>query len=494
MYKKIKELFLNHIEIFIFTILNLCFYGNFMIKHYAPDTYFTEALGWDVTAGQYWQNGRWLMTAFSKFCGIFHIGYTLEQLMSWGIAIISVTLAATMMYSILYEYVGENCSIKKRIWIILISFMMISNVFLLEDFIFAEYTGMICLGILFDTLAARYVLKAINKKKVSYYLLGILFGILGMNGHQGNFGILVVISVLCSPTLWKNLKSFLINNLVIGSAYVIPALVNVVETRIGGAGRAANGKIDLVASFEKATEGIKQLFVTTANYMPYGLYVSFLCVAGMYLLYVIIKEKSLFTILQTAYYSVIISLGIYAPLMVTDVSFIDVVPRTVYIMGGLIPVIMTVLLLHLDISLENSVVLPVLIVAFLFVQYRGVLNITIDHYKANLLDRYEAQFIGEKLWFYEEEHGTKVTKMALYWDENVTGLAPDISGYGAVNERVMTNDWAAPLALQCLDGHVLQQTEPSQEVYDQYFKGKDWLHMEEEQMIIIGDTLHLCAY
>lgn len=35
MYKKIKELFLNHIEIFIFTILNLCFYGNFMIKHYA---------------------------------------------------------------------------------------------------------------------------------------------------------------------------------------------------------------------------------------------------------------------------------------------------------------------------------------------------------------------------------------------------------------------------------------------------------------------------
>lgn len=179
---------------------------------------------------------------------------------------------------------------------------MISNVFLLEDFIFAEYTGMICLGIFFDTLAARYVLKAINQKKVSYYLLGILCGILGMNGHQGNFAILVVISVLCSPTLWKNLKSFIINNLVI------------------------------------------------------------------------------------------------------------------------------------------------------------------------------------------------VMKMALYWDENVTGLAPDISGYGAVNERVMSNDWAAPLALQCLDGHVLQQTEPSQEVYEQYFKGKDWLHMEEEQMIIIGDTLHLCAY
>lgn len=139
---------------------------------------------------------------------------------------------------------------------------------------------------------------------------------------------------------------------------------------------------------------------------------------------------------------------------------------------------LTVLLLQLDISLENSVVLPTLIVIFLLIQYRGVLNITADHYKANLLDRYEAQFIGEKLWFYEEEHGTKVTKMALYWDDNVTGWAPDISGYGAVNECVMSNEWAAPLALKCLDGHVLQQTEPSQEVYDKYFKGKDWLHME----------------
>lgn len=99
------------------------------------------------------------------------------------------------------------------------------------------------------------------------------------------------------------------------------------------AGRVASGKIDLVSSFLKATEGIKNLFITTANYMPRGIYMCFIGIVGLYLIYRITEKKSLITILQTAYYFIIIRLGTYEPLMITDIAFIDVVPRTVYIMG-----------------------------------------------------------------------------------------------------------------------------------------------------------------
>lgn len=491
-----KHIFQNHKEyrsVFIFFAMNLCFYGNFMIKHYAPDTYLTEVLGWEVTAEQYWQNGRWLMTALSEFCNLFQIDHTLEQLISWGIGVISVSVASAVLYGILKETL-QPLSNSKKVWMILISFMMISNVFLVEDFIFAEYTGMICLGILFDVLGAWAILRCIKEKKLIFYILGIAFGILGINGHQGNFAILVVIAVLCAEGTFQSLKQFLLNNVMIGSAYLIPALVNVLETRIGGASRAAQGGIDILAAFEEATEGIKDLLLTTASYMPYRFYVLMITILGGYFLVAAIHKKKIQVLGYAIYYLLILAMGIYAPLMATDVEFIDVVPRTVYIMGGIIPVILMLMVRYLDISLEKRVFLPLLVGVFLFVQYRGVLNITADHYKANLLDRYEAQFVGEKIYFYEEETGIQVTKMALYWDDNVTGLAPDISGYGAVNERIMSNDWAAPLAIACLDGHVMQQTEPSQEVYEKYFQGKDWLHMEEAQMVIIGDTLHLCAY
>ena len=494
MREKVSNIIKRYWVVLLFFTLNICFYGVFVVKHYAPDTYYTEALGWEVTAAQYWKNGRWLMTLLAKLCGVFHIGPTLEQLFSWGLAIISVTLAAYVVYELLCACLSAKSSLKKRLWVALIAFMLISNVFLLEYFIFAEYSGIMCLGILFDTLAAKYILRALEKGKIRFYVIGVVFGILGINGHQGNFALFVVIAVLCARETLSSIKRFVINNAVIGSAYMIPALINVIETRIGGADRAAQGVIDFGASFIKATEGLKQLFLTGAFFMPHGTYLGFVILFFACFLVGGLKKRSFRALLYFIYTGVIIILGIYAPLMVTAYDAIDVVPRTVYIMGGLIPVILAIMLIHMDISIENTVIVPALTVCFLLVQYYGAMQLITDHYKTNLLDRYEAQFVGAEIWEYEERTGITVSKMALYWDENVTGYAPDVRVYGAVNERAMSNEWAAPLAIRCLDGHVLQQTDPSDEVYEKYFKGKDWLHIKDEQLVIIGDTLHMCAY
>ncbi|HJC91406.1 MAG TPA: glucosyltransferase domain-containing protein [Candidatus Mediterraneibacter excrementigallinarum] len=478
----------------VYLAMNLCFYGMFIVKHYAADTYLTEALGWEVTADQYWMNGRWLMTLFSKICGRLGLGFTLAQLISWGMGIVSISLASAVVYNILKERIGAEISVKKNIWIALIAFMLISNVFMLEYFIFAEYTGIMCLGLLLSVLAAGAVLKALEYKSVPFYLIGISLGILGINGHQGNFAILVMIAVLCAKDTLSSWKKFLVNNLVIGSAYAIPALCSMIEARIGGAPRSGQGPLDIMASFLKSTEGLKKLLVTGASFMPYGSYAFFVAVVLICFFWFVIRRRSLKALIYLLYYFVILLLGVYAPLMVTDINYIDVVPRTVYIMGGIIPVVLTAMLLHMDISLENSVVLPVCVAAFLFVQYFGAMQLISDHYETNMLDKYEAQFVGARIWDYEEETGVTVTKMALYWDDNVTGYAPDTHWYGAVNERVMSNEWAAPLAIKVLDGHDLQQTEQSEEVYEKYFKGKDWLHIKDEQLVIIGDTLHMCAY
>lgn len=178
----------------------------------------------------------------------------------------------------------------------------------------------------------------------------------------------------------------------------------------------------------------------------------------------------------------------------TEVKAIDVIPRTTYILGGIIPVILAVILFWIDIDWEKSLFVPIYIGIFLVVQYIGILRFVTSHYQANAVDRYEANMIADYLWRYEEETGNRVTKMALYWDENVTGLAPGVIGYGALNERAFCNEWVAPLALRCLNNVSLEQTPASEEVYEKYFQGKDWWQMEDEQMIIIGDTLHFCAY
>ncbi|MGC4018641.1 MAG: glucosyltransferase domain-containing protein [Muricomes sp.] len=492
--EKIGLLLKQYGVFFIFLFLNLLFYGSFVIRHYAPDTYFTEATGWKSTALIYFASGRWLMSLLSLFCGFFHINVIYEQFLSWIIAIISISLSSYVVYNLLKNKIVLEKNYIKKGWLILISFMLISNVFLLEYFIFAEYTGIMCLGVFLNVLGAKYIIKFIEQKNFKFYVLGIVFAILGINGHQGNFAVFLLVCVLCLPNMFDTVKNFIQKNFIIGSAYLIPSLVNMWEVHIGNSSRFSGSNINFAASFIKSTEGIRVLLKTTANFMPYYVYVISIVILGGYFGFHIFQKKKWKMLLNSLYWLVIMFLGIYAPLMMTKINQINVVPRTVYILGSIIP-IMLLGLVYMDVTPKNSFFLPMFVLCIFAVQYWGIARVSTSHYQSNAVDRYEAQYIGNFLREYEREHGVKVTKLALYWDDNVNGWATGVlAGYGAVNERIMTNDWAAPLAIKCLDGYDIQMTEKSEEVYKLYFEGKDWTLMNKEQFIVIGDTLHLCAY
>lgn len=478
---------------FIFTILNLLFYGCYVIHHYSADTYLTEALVWRETIMQYFMNARWLMSCFAYICEVLKVSHTTAQLISWMVSIFSISLASTIIYHMLQEKITFKSNSRNSLLGISASFMLISNVFLVEYFIFAEYTGMICLGILCNVIGATFILKFIAQNKIQYYFLGIIFAILGINGHQGSFAIFVVICTLFSLDTFNNIRIFIKNNFIIGSAYLIPCLVNLWQSRIGGTSRVAHD-FDIVTSFKLVSSDLINLLQTTANFMGYRVYALFIGIIIVYFLYQIIQKKAWHVFIPSFYCCFITILAIYAPLMMTDTNSIDVVPRTVFIMGAGIPLILLQMFLHLDINANRNILLPLIVVLFLCMQYLGLIKITSGTYQANTIDLYEAQYITNHLTRYEEQTGIAVTKIALYWDKYVTGYAPGVIGYNAVNERVMSNDWAAPLAIQVLTGYQIESTDKSNAVYAKYFEGKNWSVINDEQFVIIGDTLHLCAY
>jgi hypothetical protein len=93
---------------FILLFLNLLFYGNFLLEHYAADTYFSKAAGWKATAENYFSGGRWLMYAFCHLCDILHISFQMELFLSWLIAIISVSLSSLLIYHLLKDRICEE--------------------------------------------------------------------------------------------------------------------------------------------------------------------------------------------------------------------------------------------------------------------------------------------------------------------------------------------------------------------------------------------------
>lgn len=234
MIDKIEKLCRKYQSFLLFLVGNLFLYGMFVFVHYATDTYLTEALGWKVTSSQYWANGRWLMGLFLSFCQLVHMPFRLEELLSWTMAILSITVAETLIFRMLCR-VNEKPDHKyQKVGLGFASFLLVSNIFLVEDFIFAEYTGMMCLGILFDVMGSLCVLRFLQDGKIKYYAWGIIFAVLGINGHQGNFALLVIIAILGAKDTFDSIRCFVRNNLARGSTYLIAALLNVVETKIGG--------------------------------------------------------------------------------------------------------------------------------------------------------------------------------------------------------------------------------------------------------------------
>lgn len=478
----------------IFFLLNLCFYGIFCVQHFAADTYLTETYGWYEIGDLYWENGRWLMTLLCAVCDIFSIGFAAEKTISWILAMIFLPLAEMVLYEILEKKIGHGDKPDfKWILIVLSSFMMISNLFVLEYFIFAEYTGPICVGIFFNVLEVRWVLKFLETGKWKDFFLGVFFGIVGIMGHQGAFGLIAVLLILLAEHTFLNVKTFFKNTVVIGSAYLIPAVVNVIQTKICGSPRVA-GELKLIESLKAAVYQSCGLLITTANFMPHFLYLSLCGAAGIVVLVIIIKKKDIRKILHVFYVCVVFTMAVLAPFLMTESAYISVVPRTVYIMGAGLPIIMILLLLAGELPQKILKAAVAYSAVFLGIQYFNVCQMETSHYVANGIDYYECNYIEYQVYLYEQETGNHVTKIKIYVDDSPLGIYYNLTGYGAINERVLSNDWAAPNAYMVFTGRDLTVEEADSAIYEKYFQGKNWDFFSQEQIVLVGDTLHLCLY
>ena len=486
-YKKIRILI-------VFLLMNLCFYGIFSVEHFAADTYVSENVGWADTAALYFSNGRWLMTLICLFSGFFHISFAVEKTLSWAMSIIFLSLAELVIYGLLKKRtrIEEKYNLS---WLLMIfsSFMMISNLFVLEYFIFPEYTGAICLGIFFNILEVKFVLKFLEGGSWKSFVLGVFLGTIGMMGHQGAFGITEVLLILLAKDTFANVKMFVKNTVVIGGAYLIPCVANVILTKLAGSARVA-GKLQILESLKAAVGQIADLLMTTANFMPKYVYFVMCIIAGGAVLVLVIMKKDIKRLLHVFYVAVVFLLAVISPFLMTEAVYISVVPRTVYVMGAGMGIILILYLLLEDKSRIRIYAAAGYAVLFLGIQYFNTCQMETSHYVSVGIDYYDVNYIAQQVWIYENDTGNQINRICIYTDDSPLGIYYGLTGYGAINERVMSNTWAAGNVYKRFTGtdYIIEEGDP--QVYEQYFKGKNWHYLDDEQIVFIGDTLHLCLY
>lgn len=174
--------------------------------------------------------------------------------------------------------------------------------------------------------------------------------------------------------------------------------------------------------------------------------------------------------------------------------------RIVYPMASIIGVITIDFYINMRSGLGNVRALKILdkavlvaITILLVGQYFSFNSLYIDRYKLNFADENRANYIGEAVREYENSSGNVITKVAFYTDaETLHPYYPNLYEGDLLISSFYT-EWSDITSLNYYLGTNYKRAEQN-EKYVEYFLGRNWDNLSQQQLIFDGDTLHLCVY
>ena len=130
----------------------------------------------------------------------------------------------------------------------------------------------------------------------------------------------------------------------------------------------------------------------------------------------------------------------------------------------------------------------------MLVQLLSVQNIVNNRYASQAIDETYVRLMYQRILDYEEESGINVTKLATCNDQSVSDYYREVStATDSINERVLRK---ANWSIVCdVSGRLFERVDMDADVYNCYFSGKNWDHLDlDQQLVIREDTAYWCIY
>lgn len=112
----------------------------------------------------------------------------------------------------------------------------------------------------------------------------------------------------------------------------------------------------------------------------------------------------------------------------------------------------------------------------------------------NAVDQANVRYYAAMINAYEDESSIQITKLAFQYDAAYTWVLPDVLSSKSINARAFSNSWAYIPIFQLTTGRTFELVDMPDDIYQDYFYGKNWDTLSEEQIICIGDTAYIALY
>ena len=471
----------------IFLLLFL--FGFFIHDHLAPDTMVLYNEGYLGNGKIYFTNGRLVMYGLLWLMDYLNINFLTFKLISWIIGVSSLFVGIVALFKILKRYTNNN-------WLnIIASFMVIANVFVVEFFYFAEFTGVMCFGILMTILSSSFIISYLEKREKTNFLKALMCSTVAMFSYQGVMAYVVVIPVLCSFKYMKNFKDFIRNNIIIFTNYLIPCLLGLLWSSIAGATRI-KGEIVLTKSVEKIFKHTLYLVGVTQEELPKFLYLFLIAVIGISIIIMIVKqnkkEKNT-KLLYLIYSSLVIAITPLVPFIIMATESIGINGRSAIALGSIIGFLFVFYLTTLKNNKYFNIGAVICFVSIVLLTSYSYQKIAINAIIINKMDEVESKRIVEIIKNYQSDNNITVKKIGYQYDKHPIVVYPGSEYINSMTVRAMHIDWSAINYLSYYMGQDLYLTTVREDVKE-YCSIRDWNEFSNEQIIFDNDQIYICVY
>ncbi len=494
--QKLKEIITDR-NLYLFLLITIIFFGMFIKLEYALDTYCVFAGDTKDYCMHFLYSGRPISALFLAITRLLGFGPNGIYLTSFIIAIIS-TVAS--MY-ILFNTIKKD--LKNELIGKIISILIVLNIFSIELYLFLE-KGIMMLSVLFCVLAFKQFVNYLKKEKTKYIVYTFIFMIFANFSYQGTVGLFVALACVYIAYIVKNnnnLKIFIKNNILAAICYGIPALINYLIIKFIFNNARVNSAFDIVQSIKLILYNSFTMVIQTYSLIPKYVFLITLCIMLLFLVITIFTKKEngknkAILVLKVIYIILATYVVTVLPQILQSTDSIWFAPRSTYTFASLIGIMaLYTFLLQGDskkrIMIYTSVIVLVLYLAF---QYVGFMKIERNRYIINYIDYYNAMQIQEKVYNYEKSTGNIITKVAIYEQDGSSKIYPDLYTSGDINYKATMAEWSRIDYLGYYLERKLNYTETDENIYNEYFKNKNWSIFDTDQVVLIGDTLHFYLY
>ena len=487
---KMKE-WIKDKNLYIFAIITMIFFGALCKLQYAPDTYsvFTNELMHSVK--HFLSCGR-IVTAVATYVvmGIFQLSNQWTYILSYVFAIFCMIIALYRLNKLIQK------DIKNTIVSVIITTLILINPFSFELYIYIE-KGIMVLSVLLCVLAVEQIDAFFRGNKKSILWAGI-FMVIANCCYQGTVGLFVSISLIYIIKYSKNIKEFLINNIIVALTYGIPAAFNFLLVRFFFTNARVNGEMIFSESIKKVIDGTKTMLIESYGLLPKYLFLAMLILFLGMIIYKAIRENNytkekIWKILGACYLIAGALFATVAPQVLQDTNSIWFVARSSYPMASIIGILCLYLFLKFDIKEVTKNVVICICVIFLFVQYIYFVNYARDNYIGNYIDKQITLEIQQEILDYEEKTGNIIDTIAIYRDKTPQYVYPELKASGDINIKAYSADWCVTRILKLYTGREFNVIQGNKEIQEQ-FEQKSWDYFSEEQMIFENNVMHLCVF